>query len=41
MPHKTSIEGLWFVGAQSASGGGVKNVLPAAHKVAREIGGIH
>jgi phytoene dehydrogenase-like protein len=35
VPHQTPIEGLWFVGAQSQSGGGVNNVIPAAYKVAR------
>jgi phytoene dehydrogenase-like protein len=37
VPHKTPIKGLWFIGAQSASGGGVNNVLPAAYKVAKEL----
>jgi len=36
-PHKTPVEGLWFVGAQSESGGGVNNVIPAAYKTAKLI----
>jgi len=35
--HQTPIEGLWFIGHQSKSGGGVFNVLPAAYKVAQKI----
>ena len=35
--HKTPIEGLWFIGQQSTSGGGVANVLPSSYKVAKEI----
>jgi phytoene dehydrogenase-like protein len=37
VPHMTPIQGLWFVGAQSQSGGGINNVIPAAYKVARSI----
>jgi phytoene dehydrogenase-like protein len=37
IPHKTPIEGLWFVGAQSESGGGMNNVLPAALKTAKSV----
>ncbi|MGD8792163.1 MAG: hypothetical protein PVF47_06385, partial [Anaerolineae bacterium] len=37
VPHRTPVEGLWFVGAQSQSGGGVNNVMPAARKVAQQI----
>jgi all-trans-retinol 13,14-reductase len=37
VPHETPVEGLWFVGAQSESGGGVNNVIPGAYKVARRI----
>jgi phytoene dehydrogenase-like protein len=36
-PHRTPLPGLWFVGAQSESGGGVNNVIPAAYKVAQAI----
>lgn len=36
-PHQTPLEGLWFIGAQSESGGGVNNVIPAAYKVAQRI----
>jgi len=35
--HKTPIKGLWFIGQQSESGGGVFNVLPSSYKVARKI----
>jgi hypothetical protein len=28
---------LWFVGAQSESGGGVNNVIPGAYKTAQAI----
>ena len=37
IPHKTPVEGLWFIGAQSESGGGINNVLPSAYKVANKI----
>jgi len=37
VPHQTPIQGLWFVGAQSESGGGVNNVIPAAYKTAKAI----
>lgn len=36
-PHRTPIPGLWFIGAQSESGGGVANVMAGAQKVARMI----
>jgi len=35
--HKTPIEGLWFIGAQSESGGGVLNVMTGAQKAVRQI----
>ncbi len=35
--HKTPIAGLWFIGAQSESSGGVLNVMVGAQKVARRI----
>ncbi|TFF97019.1 MAG: NAD(P)/FAD-dependent oxidoreductase [Promethearchaeota archaeon] len=35
--HKTPIKGLWFIGAQSETGGGVNNVMPGAYKVAKLI----
>ena len=35
--HRTPVEGLWFVGAQSESGGGVAGVMLGARKVARRI----
>jgi len=37
IPHKTPVEGLWFIGAQSESGGGINNVIPSAFKVAKRI----
>lgn len=36
-PHRTPIEGLWFVGAQSESAGGVSAVMDGARKVAAAI----
>jgi phytoene dehydrogenase-like protein len=35
--HKTPIAGLWFIGAQSESTGGVPNVMVGAQKVAKRI----
>jgi phytoene dehydrogenase-like protein len=35
--HKTPIHGLWFIGAQSESTGGVLNVMVGAQKVAKRI----
>jgi len=35
--HKTPIPGLWFIGAQSESTGGVLNVMTGAQKVAKSI----
>jgi phytoene dehydrogenase-like protein len=35
--HKTPVENLWFIGAQSESTGGVLNVMVGAQKVARQI----
>jgi all-trans-retinol 13,14-reductase len=35
--HKTPIAGLWFIGAQSESGGGVLNVMTGAQKVAKRV----
>jgi len=37
VPHRTPLPGLWFVGAQSASGGGVNAVVPAAYKTAVQV----
>jgi len=34
---KTPIPGLWFIGAQSESGGGVQNVMLGGQKVAKRI----
>jgi all-trans-retinol 13,14-reductase len=36
-PHKTPVEGLWFIGAQSESRGGVVNVMNGAAKTAKQI----
>jgi len=41
MPHQTPIEGLWFVGAQSESGGGIANVMSGARKTAKKILGTN
>ena len=35
--HITPIPGLYFIGAQSESGGGVNSVIPAAYKVANKL----
>jgi all-trans-retinol 13,14-reductase len=35
--HQTPIPGLWFIGAQSESGGGVLNVMLGARKAASQI----
>ena len=35
--HQTDVEGLWFIGAQSESGGGVMGVMKGARSVARRI----
>ncbi len=35
--HKTPIRGLWFIGAQSESGGGVVNVMSGARKAVKQI----
>jgi len=35
--HKMPIAGLWFIGAQSESTGGVLNVMTGAQKVAKRI----
>ena len=35
--HQTPIAGLWFIGAQSESTGGVLNVMTGARKVAKKI----
>ena len=37
VPHETPVEGLWFVGAQSETGGGVNSVMPGAYRTARAI----
>jgi phytoene dehydrogenase-like protein len=37
VPHQTPIQGLWFIGGQSESGGGVNNVVQAAYKTAQKI----
>jgi phytoene dehydrogenase-like protein len=35
--HETPIKGLWFIGAQSESGGGVVKVMAGAAKVAKKV----
>ena len=40
-PHRTPFEGLWFIGAQSESPGGVNGVMLAARKVHKMIRGGH
>jgi phytoene dehydrogenase-like protein len=35
--HQTPLEGLWFVGSESESGGGVANVMLGARKAAKGI----
>ena len=35
VPHQTPVAGLWFIGAQSESGGGMNAVIPAAWRVAK------
>jgi phytoene dehydrogenase-like protein len=37
LAHKTPVEGLWFIGAQSESGGGVNNVISGAYRTARRL----
>jgi phytoene dehydrogenase-like protein len=34
--HRTPVQGLWFIGAQSESGGGVAGVMVGARRVAQE-----
>ena len=36
-PHRTPIRGLWFLGAQSESAGGVHNVMRGARKVFKQV----
>ena len=35
--HRTPVQGLWFIGSQSESGGGVRGVMVGARNVARGI----
>lgn len=37
VPNRTSVEGFWFIGAQSESGAGIGNVLAGARRVCRTI----
>jgi phytoene dehydrogenase-like protein len=37
IPHETPISGLWFVGHQSAGGGGVSAVVIQAYQTAKRI----
>ena len=36
-PHRTPFRGLWFIGAQSETAGGVANVVLGARKAYRQI----
>ena len=36
-PYRTTLGGLWFIGAQSESGAGINNVVEGAYKVSRMI----
>lgn len=36
-PHQTPVDGLWFVGQQSESGGGLPGVIPGAYRTAKKI----
>jgi phytoene dehydrogenase-like protein len=37
IPHQTPVRGLWFIGAESESGGGIPAVMGGARRVARAI----
>ncbi len=37
VPHRTPIEGLWFIGAQSESGAGVNNAVEGTWRVSKMI----
>jgi len=37
IPHKTPVDGLWFVGHQSEGGGGVSAVLIQAYQAAKQV----
>ena len=37
VPYQSPVDGLWFVGAQSESGGGLFAVIPGAFKAAKQI----
>jgi phytoene dehydrogenase-like protein len=41
IPHHTPLDGLWFIGQQSESGGGVNNVLLASYQTAQKIEKTH
>jgi len=36
-PHKTPIDGLWFLGSQSETAGGVNNVTLGARTVVQKL----
>ncbi len=38
VPHRTPIRGLWFIGSQSESRGGVSNVMAGARKTIAQLG---
>lgn len=37
IPHQTPVQGLWFIGAHSESGGGIPAVMSGARRVTRAI----
>jgi len=37
VPHRTAIDGLWFLGAQSETAGGVANVVVGARTAVNKI----
>lgn len=37
VPHQSPVRGLYFVGAQSESGGGVNAIIPAAYRTVQKI----
>ncbi|MBN1657548.1 MAG: NAD(P)/FAD-dependent oxidoreductase [Anaerolineae bacterium] len=37
VPHRTPVDGLWFIGQQSESGGGVNAVMSTSYKTAKRV----
>jgi phytoene dehydrogenase-like protein len=37
IPHKTPIEDLWFIGAQSESGAGLPNIISDTSRTMKKI----